>query len=25
VFEVVVYRALAGDRFYVLGPVATLQ
>ena len=25
VFELVVYRALADDRFYILGPVATLQ
>ena len=25
VFELVVYRALVDDRFYILGPVATLQ
>jgi hypothetical protein len=24
-FELVVYRTLADDRFYILGPVATLQ
>ena len=25
VFELVVYRTLADDQFYILGPVATLQ